>query len=281
VAVVKSFKQRLAAKFTLGLATATAILSFAMGLLTLRLERQHFEELVVQSAERMTDFLVRSTRYSMMRNDREALFHQIRDIGEERGVRRVRIYSDQGQIRFSTEDAETGRMVDKKAEACNVCHDVNVPPQTLRARDTSRFFQTASGDRVVGMIRPIENRRDCWEAACHAHKASTRVLGVVDIQLSLAAVDAQMRAHERNLFLSTAALTALIVLVAIFFFYRHVHQPVRELIRGTQVVAGGDLSFRVRAPADDELGRLAVSFNSMTAELARAQEQLREDARTL
>ena len=281
MAVVKVLKQRMAAKFTLGLATATAILSFAMGYLTLRLERQHFEELMVQSVERMTDFLVRSTRYSMLRNDREALFHQIRDIGEEQGVRRVRIYSDQGQIRFSTEASETGRMVDKNAEACNVCHNGNVPPVTLRARDTSRFFQTADCDRFVGMIRPVENSRDCWEAACHAHKASTRVLGVVDIHLSLAAVDAQMRAHERNLFLSTAALTALIVLIAIFFFYRHVHQPVRELIRGTQVVAGGDLTFRIGAAADDELGRLAVSFNSMTEELARAQEQLKENARTL
>lgn len=50
--------------------------------------------------------------------------------------------------------------------------------------------------------------------------------------------------------------------------------PVRELIRGTQAVARGDLSFRVPISATDELGLLEAGFNQMIAGL-RERDQLR------
>ena len=54
------------------------------------------EELLIQSADRITDVIERSTRYQMMHNDRDALYQVIRDMGTEPGIRRVRIFNKEG-----------------------------------------------------------------------------------------------------------------------------------------------------------------------------------------
>ena len=41
-------------------------------------------------------------------------------------------------------------------------------------------------------------------------------------------------------------------------------RPIRNLVHATQAVAQGDLSQRVAPWANDEIGRLALAFNSMT-----------------
>jgi len=46
-------------------------------------------------------------------------------------------------------------------------------------------------------------------------------------------------------------------------------------------VASGDLSYRVPAASEDELGQLAASFNRMTDELRRATDGYQELTRTL
>jgi len=63
----------------------------------------------------------------------------------------------------------------------------------------------------------------------------------------------------------------LIVFLAGATFYRRVGSPLAELIAAAEGVAAGDLSVRVGEKATGNMGRLARSFNRMTAELARAE----------
>ena len=49
------------------------------------------------------------------------------------------------------------------------------------------------------VIRPIENSPTCSNAACHVHPAGQQVLGVIDADLSLATVDAQMAQQQATL----------------------------------------------------------------------------------
>ncbi len=51
--------------------------------------------------------------------------------------------------------------------------------------------------------------------------------------------------------------------------------PVRDLIRGTRAVAGGDLDTRVPVTSDDEIGELTGSFNQMVRELGKQAADLR------
>ena len=51
------------------------------------------------------------------------------------------------------------------------------------------------------MIRPIHNEQSCWTADCHAHTRDEAVLGVLDVDLSLAAADRQIAFDQRRLIL--------------------------------------------------------------------------------
>ena len=277
----RPLKAGLAVKLAVCLVVSTGVLFGLFGYWNLRLQRQHSEEMVLQSADRISDVIQRSTRYQMLRNDRDALYESIRTIGTEPGIRRVRIFNEEGRISFSTDPDEVGRLVDKQAESCFACHAQEAPLTKLDRPDRARIFTDAAGRRTLGVIRPIENEPACANAACHAHPPERRILGVIDADLSLDPVDAQLAERQQQLAGFTLLAMVLASLVSVAFVWVVVHRPVKELKAGTQAMAAGNLDHRLEVRSADELGELAASFNKMAADLSRARQELTGWARTL
>jgi two-component system, NtrC family, sensor kinase len=275
----KPIRVGLAAKLAICVVASTALLFSLFGYLNLRMERRQSQDLVLQSAERITDLILRSTYFLMLRNDREALYRVIQELGSEPGIRRIRIFNKEGRITVSTDSAELDSVVDKSAEACYGCHALSQPLAKLNRTDRDRIFTDKKGNRILGVIRPIENSPACANAACHVHPASQRVLGVVDANLSLVAVDTQVAHHQATL--AGFLVLALILgsLMSVTFIWVVVYRPVKALIQGTRRVADGDLSYRLPLHGDDELGDLAASFNRMTAEVEGEQARIEEQVR--
>jgi two-component system NtrC family sensor kinase len=268
------FVPRLTVKLAVALVVSVGAVFVVFGYLNLRLQQQHSQEIVLQSGDRVTDVIQRSTRYQMLRNDREALYHVINTIGREPGIRRVRIFNEEGRISFSTDPDEVNTLVDKRAEACYACHAQAQPLTRLDRPDRARIFTDAQGRRVLGVIRPIENEPACSNAECHAHPADRRILGVIDADMSLETVDAQLARQQKQLVGFTAGAVVLMSLVSVLFVWVVVHKPVSELTRGTHRVAQGDLDFRLPVRSSDEFGTLATSFNKMTSDLSEARAEL-------
>ena len=278
---MRRFTHSLAAKLTVGVMGSMALLLGLYGYWSLRFWRQSQQEMVFQSADRASDIIWRSIRYSMLRNEREEVFHIINTIGHEAGIGRIRIFNKEGQITFSTDPPEVGRLVDKKAEACYACHAQAQPLTRLHRPDRLRIYRAADGTRMLGLIRPIENEPDCSNAACHAHAAGSQVLGVLDTNLSLASVDQVVARSEREIVLFTLASIIILSLISAALIRATVHNPVRQLTEGTRHVAEGDLNYSLPVASNDELGSLAASFNRMTEQLKRAQEENQQWTRTL
>ena len=268
-----------AAKLAICVVAGTAAFFTLFGYMNLRVERRHSQDLVLQAADRITDLILRSTRYEMLHNDREALYNVIQELGTEPGIRRIRIFNKEGRITVSTEAGEIDRVVDKSAEACYGCHAQAAPLTRLKRPDRARIFTEKGGERILGVIRPIENAPACSSAACHVHPKEQQVLGVVDANLSLATVDANMAQHQATLGWFVAGAIVLGSMMAVLFIWMVVYRPVAELIQGTHRVAGGDLDYRLPVRSDDELGDLAASFNKMTVQVAGAHAEIEEQVR--
>ncbi|HLY63113.1 MAG TPA: ATP-binding protein [Terriglobia bacterium] len=264
----------LAAKLAAYLVVSTVVLFTVFGYLNLRLQRHQSEQTVLQSVDRIGDLIQRSTRYQMLRNDREALYEVIHTIGSEQGIRRIRIFNEEGRISYSTDPGEVNKLLDKRAEACYGCHAQSQPLARLNRPDRARIFADAQGHRVLGSIRPIENDITCSTAGCHAHPPGRRILGVIDTDLSLDTVDAQLAQDQAQLVYFTGGAVVLVSLVSVAFIWLVVHKPIQELTTGIQQVAQGDLSHSIAVHSRDELGVLADSFNRMTGELSDAHLQL-------
>ncbi len=276
-----SVTHSLAIKLTACAVGGVALLFGLYGYWNLRTWRKSQQEIIFQSADRISDTIRRSIRYSMLRNQREDVFHIINTIGHENGISRIRIFNKEGQISFSTDAKEVGKFVDKKAEACYACHAQAQPLARLDRPDRMRIYTAQDGTRVLGLIRPIENEADCSNAACHAHTDSSQVLGVLDTNLSLAAADLAVAQHQRRLVVFTIASILMVSLFSAWLIWFTVHKPVRRLTEGTRAVAQGDLDYLLPETSQDEIGSLAVSFNQMTQELKKAQAENRQWTQTL
>jgi two-component system NtrC family sensor kinase len=258
-----------------------ALLLGLYGYWHLHIWRQSQQEMVFQTADRASDIIWRSIRYSMLRNEREEVFHIINTIGHEAGIGRIRIFNPEGHITFSTDPSEVGTFVDKKGEACYACHAQAQPLTRLHRPDRLRIYKAPDGTRVLGLIRPIENEPDCSNAACHAHAPGSQVLGVLDTNLSLASVDQVAARSQRESVVYTLASIILLSLISAGLIRATVHNPVRRLTEGTRHVAEGELNYSLPVSSDDELGSLAASFNRMTEQLKKAQEENQQWTRTL
>ena len=194
----RRLSRSLSSKLIGSLLVVMVVMFALLGYVNIRLQRQHLEEATLASAERVSDVIKRSTTYYMLRNDREGLYHTIQTIADEPGMVKVRILDQEGQVSYSTDPAEVSHVLDKTAEACYGCHNQAQPLARLNRPDRFRIYRGASGQRVLGIITPIENQPSCSNATCHAHPANQQVLGVLDTNLSLAKADAQIAVSSRH-----------------------------------------------------------------------------------
>jgi two-component system, NtrC family, sensor kinase len=266
--------KRLSVRFSALIAVVTLVVLAAFVLAAVSVQRNHLTQELIRSAALFSDTIKSSTYHFMLEDRRAEAYRIMETIGRQEGVEQVRIFNKEGQITFSTDRAETGRLVDKRAESCYACHASDQPIVRLALSSRSRIY-AKNGERILGMVTPIYNERSCATASCHAHPESQRVLGVVDIGLSLAEVDAGIaRLERRTLLLSSLALLGVAGLVALVA-RRFVVAPVSRLLEGTREVARGQLEHEIPVGSGDEISVLASSFNHMTRSLRQAQEEIR------
>jgi len=235
----------------------------------------------VNSAERLSETLIRATNRQMMLNHRNEAYLVMKEASRQEDVEAIRLINENGRIVFSSNPAEIGTILDRRSEICIACHDGSSPPMEMASIDRSRLFTNDNGKRVLGLSKAIFNQEGCATADCHMHPAGTRFLGLLDVVVSLEAMQNQLtRSRTWVIFLAMALLLIISLLLSIFT-QRLVNRPISELLQHTQKVADGNLDTTLNPTSRDELGELAASFNRMTLSLKTAHDELAEWNRTL
>jgi two-component system, NtrC family, sensor kinase len=230
---------------------------------------------VERHSNQLSETIRHSTRFDMLANRREHVHNIINRIGEEQGIKNLRILNKEGEIIYSIHQNEIGEMVDKNAESCYACHAENQPLQKLSIKERTRIFRLhPDSSRTLGIINPIYNELSCWEAECHAHNKEQIVLGVLDISVSLAEVDKMTSESSKNMIFFALLATLVIAIILRLAVKNLIQKPVRGLVKATNYVAIGNLNHRIDSHRKDELGMLASSFDNMTKKLSEMRIQL-------
>lgn len=267
------WSRRLSVKLTAVATVATLLIVGVVVLVALQAQRRLLIAEVVRGAALLSDTIKSSTYMMMLDDRRQEAYRIMEDIGRQEGIEQVRIFNKDGKVTFSTDPREIGTLVDKRAESCYSCHAAGKPIVRLAVPSRSRIYRRNS-HRVLGMVTPIYNESACSTAPCHVHPPSQRVLGVVDVSMSLAEIDGAVQRLQRGtIILSGLAVFALAAMVSLVV-RRLVVRPVTKLVGVTHKIAMGDLAGSVHADSTDELGMLAFSFDTMTQSLRRAQESI-------
>jgi two-component system NtrC family sensor kinase len=230
---------------------------------------------VERHANQLSETVVSSTRFDMMLNQVDRIQETINSIGKQPHIRDVRILNKVGEIIYSSTPSNINKMVDKKAESCYACHAADKPLEQISITERTRIFRIhPDSNRVIGIITPIYNEKSCWQADCHAHPENQKVLGVLDVSISLAEVDRIILKNEWEIVVFALVAILAVGLLIGFFVRRWVSHPVHDLLAGTQQVSQGNLNYTIKDLGDDEIGKLGQSFNNMTKKLSEARMQL-------
>jgi two-component system, NtrC family, sensor kinase len=236
------------------------------------------EQLVESQANAAALFSVtiqHATSRAMLEARRDDAFETMRDVARQDGVEHVRLIAKGAAVAFSTNDEEVGKTFDPRQAPCAACHANGKPAEHASVLSRTRLFE-GGGHRSLGLVTPIYNEARCSNAACHAHPTTQRVLGVLDVQLSLADVDERIAAFRRNSLGLTAIGVLLLGGVFLAFGRSEVVRPVSALLAGMRQVARDDLEGEIRVDAKGELAVLTASFNDMLRALRTMERELRE-----
>ena len=254
---------------TVGVVLAVhAVISF-------RSTEEQFLALVRAELGRYSGLIKRATHDGMLRDRKEEVQAIIERLAQGPEIAAIRIYDKDGNIVMSARTDEIGQRIELDSDTCRSCHTEELTRETA-VGERSGLARVGDGPEVQRHLSVIENDRLCATAACHAHPAGTKVLGVLDLEMSMAPLEAAVRTVQRQFLWATLALSLIIGLVVAVFIRRVIQRPISKLYEATRRIADGDLDTRIEVRGRDELARLAEAFNRMAADLGAARREVTE-----
>ena len=246
-------------KMSLTIGAVLVVVFGTSSYLTYRIQSEQALTATKTQAILLTRGLKNTIRIGMESGHTESLASIFQTVGALPGVEKLRVFNDEGKIRYSAKPAEVGHLTDEL--------DYTV----YRSPERSTPFQSeTTGHRSFCMVEPIENEARCRR--CHPKDAE--VLGVLDVCLSMEDTEKSIAFNRLLLVSSTGLAVILTSVIASVLLKRFVSRPVARLVETMESVEAGKLDGRVDIRTGDELGRLGNSFNEMIRKLSDAQDEL-------
>ena len=273
VGFVIPWHQRLSVRMMGGIVVASLATVGAFAIAEFRVQSR-LQEQVAEESDLLSSTLRSSIHRAMLQDRRPDAYVIMEDVARQNGIEKVRMMDANGRVTFSTDRGEIDQLVDRNAEACSLCHAEGEALSHPSLKERTRTFAGPS-HRILGIVAPLYNEAACSSAACHAHPTDQKVLGVLDLEISLERADLAA-ASFRWESLAVAALIAGLLGVGFWLFTRaHVVMPVASLVQATRRVARDQLDIEIPVTWSGELGLLATSFNDMTRSLRQTEEELK------
>ena len=272
----KNIRHRLVFKLTLTVGLTLLIILSTWAYFNINYQEKKLMQNIVAGTDRLTNTIKLGTQYAMTLNSRDDINQIINNIGRQKEIETIRIYNKEGQIKFTNQTSELETAIHIKDEPCDICHRTDPPRSELRLAERTRIFASPQGYRLLGIISPICNEPGCSTDVCHMHPAGKKILGALDVVVSLKDADKAIQLAKNGM-MGLASLAFLLTSAIIFIFVlRFVNQPIRKLIDGTRQIAKGIYSNRMPVNQKDEMGELALAINQMRDEIAKKQTELNE-----
>ena len=231
-------------------------------------------ENIVAGTDRLTSTILLGTHYAMMLNSRDDITQIITNIGRLAEIVNIRIYNKAGQITYSNRPAEVDMSTNIKAEACDICHRSDPPLVDIQLKERTRIFDAGLGYRLLGIITPIRNEPGCSTGDCHFHPEGKQILGALDVVVSLKDADREIIKARKGIIGLSAFVFLMTSAIIFVFLLKFVNRPIKNLIRGTRLIARGDDEVEVHVGQEDEMGQLAGAINRMGREIRSHQKEI-------
>ncbi len=274
--IIRNLRYSLVSKLIASVGIILLLIITTWAYFSIKYQRNRLHQEMVTETERLGNTIKLGTHYAMMLNSRDDINQIIMNIGRQKMLDNIRIYNKQGEIKFSNHPDEVDRSTNIKSEACDICHRSEPPLVDISLEKRTRIFNSTQGYRLLGVISPIYNEPGCSTGDCHFHAPDKKVLGALDVVVSLRQTDEEIFFLEKGI-IGLAAVAFLVTSAFIMIFVlRFVNRPIRRLIKGTRAISNGDYTGSVEVDQYDEVGQLAVAINQMSRQIGEKQAEVNQ-----
>ncbi|OGP73392.1 MAG: hypothetical protein A2V86_15315 [Deltaproteobacteria bacterium RBG_16_49_23] len=178
-------------------------------------------------------------------------------------VKNIFIMNRIGKVILSNDEQEMGRTIDIQDATCQICHY-----RTTEALNKTVIYTTPRGEKIFRNVNPIYNRKECFPC----HHPSEKITGVLVTDFTLKNIERQLQAEvkENLLFLLlTILISTLVIGIAL---NQLVIKKLQYFVEATSFFGRGDFKRSIDFKTDDEIKRLADSFNLMAKTLMEKKE---------
>ncbi|MFI5395595.1 MAG: ATP-binding protein [Candidatus Binatia bacterium] len=197
---------------------------------------------------------------AMLIGDRDQIQRLIQEAGSHKDVKLLRIFDTDGIVHFSSNPEERGT----RLSPAEMHRYVGMKDPVMLSREGGNIAHT--------VLQPMLNRPACFRC----HPPERKVLGILQLSLSLDQVGQQVASLERSALVATLITLGVIIIGVWLALTLLIDQPLQRLVDVMVRVEHGDLSVRATVPNRDELGQLAGHFNDMISRLHAAHEELEQ-----
>ncbi|MGD2116038.1 MAG: ATP-binding protein [Acidobacteriota bacterium] len=238
--------------------------------------RERFTQLIRDGAERSSSLILGATHDGMLSNRKDEVQRTIERLARGPGVTAIRIYDNDGYVARSAHAEELGQRVAITDQPCAICHLEEGRSLEAAIVRPGGVWSSTKDVPVLHRLAVIPNEPSCVAAGCHGPLSETPVLGVLDVEMSLARLEEMLQDSRRQVTWTALSLLLVTGAVVTAFVDRLIHRPVTRLQEVTERVARGDLDTRIDVSGGDELAHLAEAFNRMAADLKEARNEITE-----
>jgi len=211
-----------------------------------------------------------SLENAMLKRDLDGLRQIVRRLGEQDGIAQVLITNPAGEIRFSSIESKLGQSIVLPRQApCKGCDPVAAKPVSA-----TRFVKNEKNSEVLRSFNAVVNKAPCEQ--CHGSIVASPVNGVLVVDHDTVGIR-HTALRSALLFAVAGGFVVWLAMAGLWWALRRfVLAPVDGLATVSGEIAGGHLDARVLVNGEDELARLAISFNDMAGNLQRSMDSVKE-----
>jgi len=238
--------------------------------------KEKLMEGVMAGADKLTNTIRLGAHYAMMTNSRDDINQIINNVSRQKDISNIRIYNKKGQIKFSNTLAEQDSYTDIGADSCNICHRADPPLVNPDLKDRVRIISSPDEDtRLLSIVTPILNEPACSQNACHYHDPDNRVLGSLDLVISLDETERAIVRFEQGIIV--VAFSSLLLMSAgiVVIVSRFLNSPIKKLISSIRFLEKGNYDVKTDIDRTDEIGELAAAFDNMRREIFKKELELK------
>jgi len=239
-----------------------AILVLAIGFGTwvnIGFQTRQLRNLTEEKVTILANTIERSLNIAMLEGRSKDVQRVVEMVGTHNKIDGVRILDSQGNILRSARADEIGRHSSIDFTGLDLEGEPNIILEDKNDRN----------EWILRNLRPILNRPECF----HCHVPQQRLNGVLEVDVSLEEMQEHVERLRKTMVIWAVAITLCLAFALSVLLSKLVTNPITELMN-TMARAEDGIDVRAKVVSEDELGRLAHSFNSMIIKLNKTKKKV-------